>query len=70
METLKVDIINPKARKLLKDMADLNLITIRKSKESRIKDVLRTMRSESTAVPSPEDIAHEVEVVRTRRSNM
>lgn len=69
METIKVDIINPKARKLLKDLADLNLIAIRNSKESRIKDVLRTLRSDSTAVPSPEDIAHEVEVVRARRFN-
>jgi len=29
METVKVDIINPKARKLLKDLADLDLIAIR-----------------------------------------
>ena len=69
METIKVDIINPKARKLLKDLADLNLIAIRKSKESSIKDVLRTLRSDSTAVPNPEDIANEVEDVRARRFN-
>jgi len=31
METVKVDILNPKARKLLKDLADLDLIAIRKS---------------------------------------
>lgn len=68
METIKVDIINPKARKLLKDLADLNLIAIRKANESRFQDVLRTLRSDSDLVPDPEEIAREVEVVRTIRS--
>ncbi len=32
METIRIDIINPKAKKLLKDLADLNLIKINKEK--------------------------------------
>jgi hypothetical protein len=28
MESLKIEIINPKAKKLLEDLADLNLISI------------------------------------------
>jgi hypothetical protein len=68
METLKVDILNPKARKLLKDLADLDLIAIRKSTKSEFSEVLKRLRSNSETVPSPEEIAGEVETVRSRRS--
>jgi len=67
METLKVDILNPKARKLLKDLADLDLIAIRKSTKSEFSEVLERLRSKSETVPSPEEIAGEVETVRSRR---
>lgn len=69
METVKVDILNPKARKLLKDLADLDLITIRGTTKSGFSDVLKKIRSKSDTVPSPEKIAGEVEVVRSRRTN-
>ncbi|MCC5904970.1 MAG: hypothetical protein JJU13_02070 [Balneolaceae bacterium] len=68
METVKVDILNPKARKLLKDLADLDLIAIRKSTKSEFSEVLKRIRSKSEAGPSPEEIAGEVEVVRSRRT--
>lgn len=67
METVKVDILNPKARKLLKDLADLDLIAIRKSTKSDFSEVLKSIRSKSETVPSPEEIAGEVETVRSRR---
>lgn len=69
METVKVDILNPKARKLLKDLADLDLIAIRKSTKSEFSEVLKRLRSKSKTVPSPEEIASEVETVRSRRTN-
>ena len=69
METIKVDILNPKARKLLKDLADLDLIAIRKSTKSDFSEALIRIRSKSESVPSPEEIAGEVETVRYRRSN-
>ena len=68
METVKVDILNPKARKLLKELADLDLIAIRKSTKSEFSEVLKRIRSKSETVPSPEEIAGEVEVVRSRRT--
>lgn len=68
METVKVDILNPKARKLLKDLADLDLIAIRKSTKSEFSEVLKRLRSKSETVPSPEEIAGEVETVRSRRT--
>jgi hypothetical protein len=64
METVKVDILNPKARKLLKDLADLDLIAIRKSTGSEFSDVLKRMRSKSETVPGSEEITGEVEAVR------
>ena len=68
METVKVDILNPKARKLLKDLADLDMIAIRKSTKSEFSEVLKRIRSKSETVPSPEEIAGEVEAVRSRRT--
>ena len=69
METVKVDILNPKARKLLKDLADLNLITIRETTKSGFSEVLNKTRSKSDPVPIPEEIADEVEAVRSMRTN-
>jgi hypothetical protein len=69
MDTVKVDILNPKARKLLKDLADLDLIAIRKSTKSEFSEVLKRIRYKSETVPSPEEIAGEVEAVRSRRPN-
>jgi len=69
METVKVDILNPKARKLLKDLADLDLITIRETTKSGFSEVLKKIRSKSGNLPSPEEISNEVETVRRSRTN-
>lgn len=69
METIKVDILNPKARKLLKDLADLNLISIRKSTKSDFSEVLGKLRSKSETVPDLDEITREVETVRSKRYN-
>jgi hypothetical protein len=68
METVKVDILNPKARKLLKDLADLDLITIRETNKGVFSEVLQKIRAKSDTVPSPQEIAAEVESVRSRRT--
>ncbi|MEI6677169.1 MAG: hypothetical protein WCL21_01095 [Mariniphaga sp.] len=70
METMRIEIINPKAKKLLKDLADLNLIVIKKSVESKdeFKDVLSKLRSNyPNEVPSLDEITREVEDVRAAR---
>lgn len=36
MESLKIEIINPKAKKLLEDLADLNLISIQDVSEEEV----------------------------------
>ena len=48
METIRIDIINPKAKKLLKDLADLNLIKINKEKyKSEFPTLLKKLRAKS-----------------------
>ncbi|SHF73551.1 hypothetical protein SAMN05443144_112110 [Fodinibius roseus] len=65
METIKVDILNPKVRKLLKDLADLDLIAIRKYDKSDFSEILKKLRAKSVTAPSPDEIASEVEAVRS-----
>lgn len=67
METIQIDILNPKAKKLLKDLADLNLIKIKKVEKSDFSALLTKLRSKSTEEISLEEINKEVESVRTSR---
>ena len=48
METLKVEILNPKAKNILKGLADLNLINIkRERKKSDFTQLLAKLRKQS-----------------------
>lgn len=69
METIKIDILNPKARKLLNDLADMDLIAIRKSTNKEFSDVVQKIRSKSDKEVYEDEIAQEVEAVRSARSN-
>lgn len=66
--SLQVDILNPKVLKLLNDLADLNLITISKKTQPKLKDVLKELRSNSELAPDLTEITKEVEKVRAKRS--
>lgn len=70
METVQIDILNPKVKNVLKDLASLDLITIRESSTSDFSDVLDRMRSQSEDVPTPDEIAQEVEAVRSSQPNI
>jgi hypothetical protein len=68
METLQIDILNPKARKLLKDLSDLNLIAIRKSTDDDFLALVNKLRSKAKKTPPTlDEITKEVEVVRAER---
>ena len=68
METIKIDILNPKAKSLLKDLADLDLIRIKKDKiKSEFKDLLDKLRINSDDAPTMDEITSEVESVRKAR---
>jgi hypothetical protein len=68
METLTIDINNPTAKKLLQNLADLNLITIHKNDRSeKMKKALAKLRDKSKLMPNLDEITEEVEKVRTER---
>ncbi len=70
MEILKIEILNPKAKSLLKDLEELKLIKIRKvpsDSKSQFKDMLKRLRSKSDSAPTIDEITREVEAVRKSR---
>ena len=68
METLKIDILNPKAKSILQDLADLKLIRIQKSKiKDEFQELLDKLRMKSDEAPSLDEITKEVEAVRKAR---
>lgn len=67
MDTLSIEILNPKARKLLQDLADLKLIAIKEDSKDGFVEILAKLRSKSEEAPSLEEITAEVELVRAKR---
>jgi hypothetical protein len=66
--TLQVDILNPKAKKLLQNLADLNLISIKGTKEDGFLRIIKKLRAKASSnPPSFEEITNEVESVRAKR---
>ena len=68
MDTTRIDIINPKAKKLLEDLEALNLIAIKKDNKNRFKEIVKQLRTKSSTTPSIEEITEEVETVRAMRN--
>ncbi|HEY1870752.1 MAG TPA: hypothetical protein VGG71_06815 [Chitinophagaceae bacterium] len=69
MASLQVDILNPKAGKLLRDLADLKLISIKKvDGDDNFLKIVKKIRNKAKAnPPSLQDITKEVEIVRAKR---
>ena len=67
MKTLQVEILNPKARKLLDDLVQLNLIKIKENKGNDFSDLLKKSRTKGGDQLTPEEIINEVELVRKSR---
>jgi len=68
MESLRIDILNPKAKSLLKNLSELNLIRIKKNKEiTEFQDLLADLRSNTDEVPSMDEIVNEVNEARKTR---
>ncbi|MEQ9288140.1 MAG: hypothetical protein RIG77_14585 [Cyclobacteriaceae bacterium] len=68
MESLQIEILNPKAKKLIEDLAALDLISIvpkSDSKEDFFK-MLEKVRTKGSDI-SLEEITKEVEAVRAKR---
>jgi hypothetical protein len=68
MEILKIEILNPKAKAILKSLADLKLISIKRERnKSEMKALLSKIRQYPDLKPSAEDVVNEVEAVRKSR---
>ncbi|MDO5524394.1 MAG: hypothetical protein Q4G48_10165 [Bacteroidia bacterium] len=68
METIQVEILNPKAKSILKNLADLKIISIKKEKKkSSFLSILDELQAKSGSAPSLEEITKEVESVREAR---
>lgn len=68
MDTLQIEILNPKARKLLRDLEDLNLISIVNTTDDGFLKIINKIRSKVKGnPPSLDDITKEVELVRSKR---
>lgn len=64
---MRIDILNPKAERILKDLADLNLIAIQHTSKNGFADTLKKLRSKAKSAPSLEEITKEVESIRSKR---
>lgn len=67
MNTMRINILNPKAVKLLKDLADLNLIAIQDTSKNGFASVLKKLRSKAKSAPTFDEITNEVELIRSKR---
>ena len=67
MNTIQVNILNPKAAIILKDMEKQNLISIKRTSDKNLRSVLNNLRSNAKTAPSLKEITKEVELVRTKR---
>jgi len=65
--SIRIDILNPKAVKLLKSLADLDLISIKEESKKGFADVLKKLRSNAKSAPNLDEITNEVEKVRKKR---
>ncbi|HEY1019101.1 MAG TPA: hypothetical protein VGE25_08895 [Sediminibacterium sp.] len=67
--TYQIDILNPKASKLLKDLADMKLISITEmpSSDPFLTVVKQLRKKASINPPTLEQITKEVEAVRAKR---
>lgn len=66
MATLKIEILNPKAKKLLQDLAELRLISISEKTSNPFFDVVKKIRSKKSDI-SLEEITKDIETVRSKR---
>ncbi|MBK9191669.1 MAG: hypothetical protein IPM77_09225 [Crocinitomicaceae bacterium] len=66
MSSLNIEILNPKAKKLLQDLADLRLISITENPENLFFEKVKRLRSKKIRI-SLDEITKDVEKVRSKR---
>lgn len=70
METLSIEILNPKVRGILKQLAELKLIAIKSTstQQEQFKELIHKLRSIDPDGLSEMDIVAETEIVRLKRN--
>ena len=71
MKTFEIDILNPKAARILKDLADLNLISLKETNKNDFIKFVSKLRNKAELIgniPTPEEIQKEVDIVRAERN--
>jgi hypothetical protein len=66
MESLRIDIIDPKAKKIIKELADLKLISITEEPAKSFQRLLKKLRSTRPSI-SLKEITAEVETTRAKK---
>lgn len=67
METIRIEIVNPKAKRIIEQLTELNLIAIRdKDPVTSFRKLLTKLRSNPEKIEL-EEITKEVDRVRTRK---
>lgn len=64
---MRTDILNPKAKKLLKNLEELNLISIKKDEETIFTELVDKLHNKNGPRPTSEEITQEVEAVRSKK---
>ena len=68
MKTYQIDLLNPKAARLLQDLVELNLISIKETKKENFLEMVAKLRRKAVSnVPTLDEITKEVELVRASR---
>lgn len=67
METLRIDILNPKALKIMQSLQELDLIRITPEQVSDLRKYLKKTRKYADEVPSEDEILGMVKEVRAER---
>jgi hypothetical protein len=67
MDSLRIELLHPKASQPLDDLEDLNLISIKREKKTDFSKFLSKIRTKSKRKLSLDEITKEVESVRVKR---
>lgn len=69
MRTYQIELLEPKAKKLLEELENLKLIRVQELVEPNpaFKHLLDKIRSKKTKAPTLEEITEEVELIRKKR---
>lgn len=65
---LQIELLDPKAKRLLEDLADLGIIKIKEGTlKEEFKVLLHQLRGQEGSLPTMDEITAEVEAVRSAR---